>query len=551
MRIYQKILLATLPLLLGVILAGGLLSYDASRRALTTLAVEWLETKLADGVRAVREDEAVLRRYGLEAAPPNVAQAKAHAAGALSAIPFGRGGHFSVVDDQGLVVVHPEPHRVGTDISATDWFRQMQARTPGPTSFTWEGEQLLAVHAHFAPWGWYLVAGAPQAEVFGPVERMKARLAGLAALAALLAAAVLVVLARRLSAPLGALVLEADRIGGGDLRPVRVTGGATEIRVLGAAFDAMAGRLKRRIELETLVSDISRRFIDLPPDGVAPAIDQARARCEFSLPGDLWPAEVDAGQISQVIGNLVLNADQAMPEGGTIRVAAENVVVDESDGRLSPGRYLRLSVADEGVGIPAEDLLSVFDPYFTTKAEGSGLGLATAHSVVGRHRGRIEVRSRVGVGTTFEVYLPACDQPVPAGGAPGDAPPEGKGKILVMDDQELVCDAATAILRAGGYAVVATRDGAELVAAYRAAREAGTPYDAVILDLTVPGGMGGKEAMARLREIDPGVVGIVASGYSHDPVMADYRDYGFRAVVPKPFGARDLLTTVGNALAAR
>ncbi|MHB8765918.1 MAG: hybrid sensor histidine kinase/response regulator, partial [Deferrisomatales bacterium] len=294
----------------------------------------------------------------------------------------------------------------------------------------------------------------------------------------------------------------------------------------------------------------SRHLADLIVDSAEFSLRGSAARCEFALAGDLWPAEVDGGQISQVIGNLVLNAGQAMPGGGTIRVTAENLRVDPgANGGLAPGRYVRLAVADEGVGIRPEDLPRVFDPYFTTKAEGSGLGLATSHSIVRQHGGRIEVRSELGVGTTFTLYLPAGEGAEPQRAEPGAALPRGAGRILVMDDQPAVREVAAEILEAGGYSVGFARDGAELLAAYAAARDAGAPYHAVIMDLTVPGGMGGREAMARLRELDPGAVAIVASGYSNDPVMADHRAHGFRAVVAKPFGPRDLVEAVGRALA--
>ncbi|HEJ83179.1 MAG TPA: response regulator, partial [Desulfobacteraceae bacterium] len=265
----------------------------------------------------------------------------------------------------------------------------------------------------------------------------------------------------------------------------------------------------------------------------------SKSRCEFSIQEDLWPAEVDTGQISQVIHNVVINADQAMPEGGIIRVAAENCMVRDGQGLpIRPGRYIRISIADQGMGIAERHLSRIFDPYFTTKQKGSGLGLATTFSIIKKHDGHVTVESRLGEGATFHIYLPASEKAPQEKVESGVI--QGSGRILVMDDEALLRKMLGQVLSKLGYESEFAGDGAEAVRMFKEARESGKPFDAVILDLTVPGGMGGKEAIRRLQEIDPGIRAIVSSGYSDDPVLANFREYGFKGMIPKPFDLRSL-----------
>ncbi len=277
------------------------------------------------------------------------------------------------------------------------------------------------------------------------------------------------------------------------------------------------------------------------------AVRGSSAKCEFAIAADLRPSDVDEGQISQVIGNIILNAKQAMPGGGIITVRCENRTIDDTDILpLEKGDYVQIAITDQGTGIPRELLPWIFDPYFTTKQEGSGLGLSTSHSIIKRHGGHISVDSDLGKGTTFDIYLPASSQETRIHGETGDALPCGKGRLLVMDDDELVRDVVAAMLQRLGYNVETAPDGAVVIDQYARSREAGNPFDLVIMDLTVPGGLGGVETARKLREMDPQARVIVSSGYSTDPVMSNYRDYGFNNVIQKPY----TLQTLGKVLQA-
>ncbi len=260
----------------------------------------------------------------------------------------------------------------------------------------------------------------------------------------------------------------------------------------------------------------------------------SKSSCEFSIAEDLWPVEVDIGQINQVINNLVINANQAMPEGGRIQVAAENLTIESGHNLpIKPGRYIRISITDEGVGISEKHMAKVFDPYFTTKHEGNGLGLATAYSIVKKHDGHITVESELGKSATFQIYLPASEKAVRE--MAENKTITGAGRILVMDDEAIVRKTLGKILEKLGYEPEFAEEGAEAIEMYKTAEASGKPYEAVILDLTVPGGMGGKDTMKKLLELESGVKAIVSSGYSDDSLLANFQEYGFRGILPKPF----------------
>jgi PAS domain S-box-containing protein len=282
---------------------------------------------------------------------------------------------------------------------------------------------------------------------------------------------------------------------------------------------------------------------ELVRDSATFALRGANVQAAFMLPDDLWTVDVDEGQIGQVIHNLVLNAAQAMPHGGAVELSAHNLALPGASEAarlpLPPGNYVCLVVRDHGVGIPMAVLHKIFDPYFTTKPRGSGLGLATSYSIVQRHDGLITVESVEGAGTTFAVYLPASDR-VAAPRARAAAALDVCGRILFMDDEPTVTEAAAQMLLNFGHEVACAADGAEAVELYRRAHQSGARFDAVILDLTVAGGMGGCETVQRLLELDPAVKAIVASGYTNDPVLINPAAHGFVGMLAKPFNVDEL-----------
>jgi signal transduction histidine kinase/ActR/RegA family two-component response regulator len=282
------------------------------------------------------------------------------------------------------------------------------------------------------------------------------------------------------------------------------------------------------------------------------ALRGSNVRCVFSFPDHLWPVEIDQGQMNQVFHNVIINADQAMPHGGIIQVRGENLTVETHHLLpLQPGRYIKIILSDQGCGIPAELLQKIFDPYFTTREHGNGLGLATAYAIVTKHEGYLTAESDVDVGTIFSVYLPASHKALPTTNSGEARPLVGQGKILVMDDEETIRELVGEMLTSIGYEVDNACDGAEAIALYQSAKASDQPYAAVILDVTIPGGIGGKEAITTLREIDPHVKAIVSSGYSNDPVMADFRKYGFSGVVAKPYTLKMLNDVLQQVIVER
>jgi PAS domain S-box-containing protein len=328
------------------------------------------------------------------------------------------------------------------------------------------------------------------------------------------------------------------------------TGSATAIRLMEAEKASLRAReLTKQLLTFSRGGAPVRRTLHLAGlirESAILALRGSGTACEFAIAAELWPIEADEGQIGQVINNLVINASQAMAGGGIVRVAAGNAVVSRTEHlALADGKYVTISVSDKGAGIPEEHRTRVFDPYFTTKQEGSGLGLAVCYSIVLNHGGAITVDSKPGDGSLFTVYLPATDKAVAEKQETGPELVPGSGRILVMDDEEMVRTVAGEILRALGYEVATARDGREAIGLYQRSMQEGRPFDALIMDLTIPGGMGGREAIRELIAIDPNVRAIVSSGYHDDPIMANYREYGFRDVIAKPYDA----ATLSKALA--
>ena len=276
------------------------------------------------------------------------------------------------------------------------------------------------------------------------------------------------------------------------------------------------------------------------------------ARCDFSIADNLLMIEADEGQIGQVMHNLVLNAMQSMKEVGVVKITAENRLVVPSDKLpVKDGRYVRITVADTGSGISPENTARIFDPYFTTKEDGSGLGLATVYSIIRNHQGYITFESEAGRGTTFTIYLPAIETIQRKSVRPVDAnegPVYGKGRILIMDDEEIVREAATEILSVLGYEIECAASGEDTLRLYARAMQEGKPFGLVLMDLTIPGAMGGKETIKKLLEIDPKAKAIVSSGYSADAIMSEYLRYGFSAVIAKPYRITDLSKVIARVM---
>ncbi len=271
----------------------------------------------------------------------------------------------------------------------------------------------------------------------------------------------------------------------------------------------------------------------------------------ISKPDNLWLASVDQGQIQQVFSNLTINAKQAMPVGGELQITLENTEIQDNHlPDLVGGRYIKITLADNGTGIKPEHLERIFDPYFTTKEAGNGLGLATVYSIIKKHVGHISVASQSGQGTIFTLYLPAAEvQELPVQSAASvPASSHHTARILVMDDEEMICSVVNDLLEDAGYTVETVTDGRLALDRYRQTLETGIPFDLVILDLTIPGGIGGKEVVTQILTLDPQAKVIVSSGYADDPVIANYADFGFKGVAAKPYELSTLEKIVDKVL---
>ncbi len=272
----------------------------------------------------------------------------------------------------------------------------------------------------------------------------------------------------------------------------------------------------------------------------------------FKKAQNLWVTKADKGQLQQVFSNLTINANQAMPDGGHLYITLENIdIPEESLPNLTPGEYIKITVRDEGTGIGKQHLDRIFDPYFTTKQTGNGLGLATVYSIIKKHGGGISVDSQLGRGTTFTLYFRASKLstvPEPARQLQEHPNHKQAASILVMDDEEMVREVTTQMLKKMGFTVETASDGKQAMEMYKQAMETGNAFDALIMDLTIPGGMGGKKTLENILKIDPKAKAIVSSGYADDPVMANYTQYGFKGIAAKPYTMNHLQKVVDRVL---
>lgn len=277
----------------------------------------------------------------------------------------------------------------------------------------------------------------------------------------------------------------------------------------------------------------------------------SNVRCQVTSPKELWPVEIDQGQMSQVIQNIIINGNQAMPEGGIIKVNCENIDFERSKKEgLTPHDYIKISIKDSGIGINPAQLDKIFDPYFSTKQQGSGLGLAVCHSIINKHDGIIQAYSEQGSGTTFTLYLPAQKDKtlLPAPKLEELVTTKQQGRILIMDDEEMVRSICKSMLEHIGYQVVLAENGEQTIALYQESLSQTPAIDLIIMDLTIPGGMGGEEAVVKIHEIDPKAKVIVSSGYSNDPIMANFKEYGFAATIAKPFQLKEFQNVLHQLL---
>lgn len=307
-------------------------------------------------------------------------------------------------------------------------------------------------------------------------------------------------------------------------------------------FAQPATSARRPTDLKTLL----RRSLDL-------ALSGSNIRGECQVVADLWPADVDEALLGQTLRNLVLNAREAIPGGGTVRLHADNRVLGDPDGLgLPPGNYVRISISDEGPGMSPDTLPKVFDPYFSTKQRGSqkgmGLGLTICHAVIKRHGGVITIDSRPGKGTTVHCHLPASRLPVAVATSVAVVEPVASNRILIMDDEYSLREMLVQALPLIGYSAEQATHGEEAVALYEQARAEGEPFAAVLLDLTVRGGMGGNETLKVLRDRDPNVRAVLMTGYHHEVTLRDHAVYGFKAALGKPFTVDVLRNTLADVL---
>lgn len=336
-----------------------------------------------------------------------------------------------------------------------------------------------------------------------------------------------------LTAILGNVSLAKSYLNSSEIEPLQILsdaekacGKARELTAQFLTFAKGGEPVKKSLNIEHLLKDA----IELGLRG-------SRIEHKFTYDDNLWPVNADSVQLGQAIQNLMINAVQAMPYGGRIKVHVENKSMGENTLGLEESDYVKIMFADEGVGIRDEHLSKIFDPYFTTKEAATGLGLATVYSIIKNHKGLIKVESKLGIGTTFTIYMPANSEEKTSRRRLSNRTglSQYDGRILIMDDEETVRNIASRILSRFGFEVEVAEDGAKAIRLYQNARENKKPFDAVLIDLTIPGGMGGKETIKSLLKFDPSVKAIVSSGYSNDPIMSEYKKYGFKGVLAKPY----------------
>ena len=289
---------------------------------------------------------------------------------------------------------------------------------------------------------------------------------------------------------------------------------------------------------------------DLVTQAAEFSLHGSNLRSDLDIQAGLWRSPVDPAQIEQVINALIINAREAMPSGGIVRVSARNLEIDANSGLpIRPGRYVQVQVADNGRGIQKRLVTKIFDPYFTTKSTGTGLGLSISYSVVKKHGGLLHLERTSADGSTFTFYLPATDSepPVPEATLENEIFSFNHQRVLVMDDEAAIRDLTSELLGTLGYKVTTAPDGAEALKKYELAMRTGETFQAVILDATIRGGMGGVATMERLRDLDPNVTAIICSGYSDDAALAEFLTYGFRAALPKPFTRHELANVLQRA----
>jgi len=331
----------------------------------------------------------------------------------------------------------------------------------------------------------------------------------------------------------------------------------------GKERDLVKRALKAAVRSESLTSQLmtfSRggepviqkgSIVELITESASFILSGSNIKCEYEIPENIRPVRMDPGQISQVISNILINAQEAMPEGGKVTIRAknfENRRGKNKEASLREGSYVRVEIEDEGKGIPPENMGQIFDPYFTTRETGNGLGLTTAYSIMNRHQGLLKAISEQGMGAKFVFYLPVAERSEQSSTPDYEPVLPSRARILVMDDEEIILSTIREMLSDTGVTVDTATDGDEAVKIYRRSMEESEPYDAVILDLTIPGGRGGRETIRKLIDIDPEVRAVVASGYSNDDVIANYSEYGFLACICKPFSPEELKRAISRAL---